>query len=328
MTPFSRYSSFAVTSCLVLGLHAPPAFAEPPAGARGSAAAPIAQSLSGEARAEYDAAVLLYEDGDFNGASLKFQRAYQLSKEPRLLWNAGACEKELRRYARTYALVSRYLSEASPKLTTEEKNEATELLRTIEGLVSHVTVSAEPAGVELLIDDAPIATLPTKEPIVADMGSRRFVFRKAGYKDATLTREVIGGTPLTLQVALEVDTKSGLLRVVAGSGDSIRVDGRPVGQGQWQGSLSIGTHALSVSAPNKKSFQTDVAIEAAQTTRIQVSLEPAGSDGSGFKSWPLVAGGVALVALASVGAYFAFGPDEASEPAPARGTIAPGYWSF
>ena len=328
MTPYFRCFSFAATASLLLGLVAQPAFAQPPSAAQASAAAPLAQSLSGEARTEYDAAVLLYEDGDFGGASLKFQRAYQLSNEPRLLWNAGACEKELRHYARTYTLVSKYLAEASAKLTAEEKKEAGELLGTIEGLVSHVTATAEPAGAELLIDDVPVATLPSKAPIVADMGSRRFVFRKAGYKDAAFTREVIGGTPMTLQVALEVDSKSGLLRVVAGSGDSIRVDGRPVGQGQWQGSVPIGTHALSVSAPNKKPFQTDVAIEAEQTTRIQVSLEPMGSDSSEFKSWPWVAGGVAIVALASVGAYFAFGPDDATEPAPAKGTIAPGYWSF
>jgi hypothetical protein len=328
MIPYSRCLSFAVTSWLLVGLCAQPAFAQAAPAAKASEAAPLAQSLSGEARAEYDAAVLLYEDGDFAGASLKFQRAYELSKEPRLLWNAGACEKELRHYARTYTLVTRYLSEASAKLTKEEKAEASDLLRTIEGLVSHVTVSVEPAGAELLIDDAPIATLPTSAPIVADMGSRRFVFRKAGYKDATLTREVIGGTPLSLTVALEVDAKSGTLRVVAGSGDSIRVDGRPVGQGQWQGSLPIGTHALSVSAPNKKQFQTDVAIEAEQTTRIQVSLESSGEGSSTFNSWPWVAGGVAIVALASVGAYFAFGPEEATEPAPAKGTIAPGYWSF
>jgi hypothetical protein len=161
------------------------------------------------------------------------------------------------------------------------------------------------------------------------MGSRKFSVKKAGFKDFAVEREVIGGKPLTLDVKLEVDLKVGTLRVTAGPKDVIRVDGRVVGTGEWQGQLSAGVHSLGVTGDGKSPYQTDVAIEAGQLTTHRVSLENlASGERAAFSSWPWVAGGVALVAIVSVGAYFAFRPDDPPPASPATGTIAPGYWTL
>jgi len=304
------------------------AHAEPPPAAS-PASTPLAQSLTGDARADYDSARLLYDDGDFAGASLKFQHAYASSHDARLLWNAGACEKQLRHYARTYLLVSQYLREAGPSLSTADSAEATDLLQKIESFVSHVTVRAEPDGVELAIDDVPVARLPTSEAVVADMGTRRFRFHKAGFHDVVLSREVAGGTPTSLAATLEVDVKEGTLRVLAAPGDQIRVDGRYVGTGEWQGSLGAGAHALNLSAAQKKPYQTDVAIVAGQTTTLRVGLEPLPkAEKSKFLAWPWVAGGLVAVAAIGIGTYFAVAPEKSSTPQAAPGTVSPGYWTL
>src|SRR5882724_2714841 len=60
---------------------------------------PLSESLTGGAKSDYEAARLLYGDGDHAGALVKFQSAFDQSKEPRLLWNMAACEKNLRHYA-------------------------------------------------------------------------------------------------------------------------------------------------------------------------------------------------------------------------------------
>jgi hypothetical protein len=300
-----------------------------PNAAAGSARLPLDQALSGEARGEYDAALVLYEDGDFASASLKFQRAHALSRDPRLLWNAAAAEKQLRRYARMYLLVSRYLKEGEGMLTPAEKADAGELLRTVEHFVAHLTVNVNEPGAEFFIDGASLATLPTNEPLIADMGSRKFQLKKAGFKEVVIEREVVGGKPLTLDVKLEPDLKLGTLRVTAGPKDTIRIDGRIVGTGEWQGTLAAGIHSLSVTGEGKSPYQTDVAIQSGQLTTHRVSLETtATSERAAFASWPWVAGGVALVTLLSVGAYFAFRPDDPPPASAATGTIAPGYWTL
>ncbi|HTQ07332.1 MAG TPA: hypothetical protein VMI54_25925 [Polyangiaceae bacterium] len=299
-----------------------------PAGAPHAAATPLAQALTGEARSDYDSALLLYEDQDFAGASLKFQHAYALSHDARLLWNAGASEKQLRHYAKTYLLVSQYLKEAGPALSDTERKEASSLLRTIEAFVSHVTVTARPDGTELFVDDVDTATLPQAE-VVVDMGARKFRFHHDGYRDLTIERDIVGGTPTTLDATLEVDVQTGTLRVVASTGDAIRVDGRFVGTGEWQGNLSPGAHALSLSADQKKPYQTDVAISAGQVTTLRLELEPIAKTEKGkFLSWPWIAGGLVAVAAVGVGAYFALAPEKPGPAATAPGTIAPGYWTL
>jgi len=186
-----------------------------PSGSGAAARPSLEQALTGDARAEYDSALVLYEDGDFASASLKFQRAHALSKDPRLLWNAAAAEKQLRRYARMYLLVSRYLKEGETLLTPAEKADGAELLRTVEQFVAPLVVNVNEYGAELLIDGASVTTLPTTDPLVADMGSRKFLVRKAGFKDFAVEREVVGGKPLTLDVKLVADLKIGTLRVTA-----------------------------------------------------------------------------------------------------------------
>src|SRR3954462_5833949 len=53
----------------------------------GTEIAPLAESLTGQAKADYDAGRLLFGDDDFAGALVKFQRAFDNVRDVRLLWN-------------------------------------------------------------------------------------------------------------------------------------------------------------------------------------------------------------------------------------------------
>ena len=84
----------------------------------------LSDALPTDAKADYDSAKLLYNDGDFNGALLKFSLAYKKSGDPRLLWNMAACEKSLRHYARALRLVRAYASDPSGRVSESERAEA------------------------------------------------------------------------------------------------------------------------------------------------------------------------------------------------------------
>src|SRR5580692_10239044 len=73
--------------------------------------ASLADSLPADARRDYDAGKLLFEDGDYATALLKYQAAYDSTKDARLLWDVAVCEKSLRHYARALAALARYLTE-------------------------------------------------------------------------------------------------------------------------------------------------------------------------------------------------------------------------
>ncbi|HEY0466020.1 MAG TPA: hypothetical protein VGC79_17540, partial [Polyangiaceae bacterium] len=81
----------------------------------------LADSLKGMAKADYAAAKILYEDGDFQGALQKLKASYEAAKDPRLLWNMAACEKNLRHYAEVARLVDRYLAEGGALVSPQDR---------------------------------------------------------------------------------------------------------------------------------------------------------------------------------------------------------------
>jgi TolA-binding protein len=72
------------------------ALAARPAAVSVTSSGPLASSLRGQAATDYQAARILFDDGDYAGASLKFQHAFEESGDARLLWNIAVCEKNLR----------------------------------------------------------------------------------------------------------------------------------------------------------------------------------------------------------------------------------------
>lgn len=294
----------------------------PSAGTTGPAElAPLSESLRGMARAEYEAGKILYADGDFVSAAMKFQRAYDEAKDPRLLWNIAAAEKNLRHYARVYVLVERYLVEAQPRLSSEDRAEAETLLATVKGFIGEVTIRVDSPGASIRVDDQLLGVSPLPGSVKLEMGERKFVVQKAGFEDFVATREIAGGTALQIEVALKAAVHEGRLRVVAGPGDGIRIDGQPRGLGQWEGKLTSGVHSVQVSADGKLPYQSDVVVGDGQLSNLRITLESKARASAPL--WPWIAGGAALIG-ASVGAYFIFRPRDEGPPAPIDGSLDPG----
>src|SRR5882672_3314772 len=88
----------------------------------------LSETLTGTAKASYEAGKLLFVDGDFAGAEIKFHAAYDLSHDARLLWNMASCEKSLRHYARAARLVHEYLDAGGAQLTDQDRGDAKQLL--------------------------------------------------------------------------------------------------------------------------------------------------------------------------------------------------------
>lgn len=280
---------------------------------------PLAESLTGMAKAEYEAGRVLYSDKDFANAVLKFQRAYELSNDPRLLWNVAVCEKNLRRYSRMLATIRRYEHEAANVLTQEEREQAAEIIKTVEAFVSTLELRVSEEGAEVFIDDDLIGTTPLAEAPIVDVGTRRIRVTKPGFKDVALTREIAGGGTVLVEVALEEEIHRGRLIVSAGPNDFISIDGKPMARGTWEGWLPSGGHTLRVTAEGMQAYQSEVLIQDDQVRRIDIALNPLPKSGA-TQTVLWIVGGAAVAAGAAVGGYFLFKP---SQPQPVEGTINP-----
>jgi hypothetical protein len=233
----------------------------------------LAQTLTGDAKAAYDAAKLLVGDGDFAGAAIKFQAAYDQSSDARLLWNIAACEKSQRHYAKTMALVRRYLDSGGPLLTDADRSEAKSLIDAIESFTVRLTVTVSEAGAEVFVDDERVGTSPLAQPITVDIGQRRITAKKAGFADATQTVPVGGSAAADVSLTLSAEVHEGHLTVTSQPDARITIDGKAVGTGKFDGKLHSGGHTLRVEADGMHPYQSEVALADDENRSIDVPLE-------------------------------------------------------
>lgn len=265
------------------------------------------------ARADYAAARILYEDGDYPGALTKLQAAYDASQDPRLLWNMAACEKALRHYVSVLSLLERYASEGAQLITDEERAATAQLVETVRAFVNQLTLEVQPDGADVLVDGVKLATTPLPAPLRLDMGKRQLRVEKAGFLPHEEEVDLAGGKSATLAVSLAPEVHEGLLRIVSDPSAVITVDGHVVGTATWSGTLPSGSHSVHVSAHGKQPHQTEVVVKDHDTSSLVVNLvaeAPAAllrRDSSNAVWW--VVGGVAL-AGAGLGAYLLLRPGE------------------
>jgi hypothetical protein len=326
-------SSLAVALCLrgafVTAQAAPPTAASPTPPAAdvaptSSAAAniaplPLSATLQGEARDDYRAARILFVDQDFAGSLVKFQRAYERSGEPRLLWNMAACEKNLRHYAAVLRLLERYEREGAAHISPGHRAEFTGVLKTVRLLVSRVQLQVEPNGAHVFLDEVLVGTTPLQEPLLVDLGMRKIRIHKSGYKDHLITRNFSDASDVSFQVTLPLELHQGTLAVTARANDAIRVDGVLMGQGKWQGVLPSGEHSVRVAASGMRSFERQVFVEDDRTQSLYVTLES--EPRSGISPWLWAAVGVVAASGIAVASYFALRPDTS-----ATAEVTPGSW--
>jgi hypothetical protein len=233
---------------------------------------PLSQALPSDARRDYDAGKLLFEDGDYATALLMYRTAYDRTHDPRLLWNVAACQKNLRHYAKAAVLLRRYLAEGGDFLSAGDRRDAQELSKAIAPFTVPMTLHVDEPGAQVWVDDEPVGTSPLPEPVVLDMGTRRVRVKKDGFR--LVERDVpVGGSAAT-SVEVVLQRESGRLELSAPAGAAVFVDEKEAGHGpRLVLDLPIGAHSLRVTAQRMRPLQRDVIVEDGRTRTLDLSLE-------------------------------------------------------
>lgn len=295
-----------------------------------SLAAPLSESLTGSAKIDYEAGRILYADGDYSGAALKWDVAYKTSGDARLLWNVAAARKAERKYADVDRLVKQYLKEAR-ELTQADRAEAQQLLTTIQAFLADITLQVNEEGAQVSIDGVVVGSTPLAEALRLDIGQHVIAVTKPGFERVELNQQVTGNTTLT--VSLMPQVHEGKLRIISPADATVKVNGKRVTSGTWEGVLPSGPHRVEVSAPGKLPFTTDAQVSDSQSEVLRVSLQdsdPVGAsspnlaerDSGSSTTWIWITLGVLLAAGAGAGAWYYYNQNDKVDPAPAtRGNL-------
>jgi hypothetical protein len=275
---------------------------------------PLNESLEGEAAVAYSAGRLLFEDGDYAGALAKFRYAYSLSKEPRLLWNMAACEKEQHHYANATQLIDQYLAHGAALITAARRAEVETTRDTLSSFVSPLKLTGAPPQFRLYVDGKH-AEHNEALPLNLDLGVHTLRVEAPGFDATELRVEVPGKQPVEVHVTLKPAALSGQLRVnTDDDAATILIDGKAVGRGSWEGALRAGPHQVKVTSSERPSHQEEVVVSAGVSRTLHVHLEQEAAP-----LWPWLVGGAAILVGGGVGGYFLFrGTDDPAGPGSTR----------
>lgn len=240
---------------------------------RAERARSLSQTLTGAAKADFEAAKVLAADGDFAGALIKFQSAYDAAKDPRILWNVAYCDKNLRHYAKVTAILKRYLAEGGALLSAGDRKDAQELIDAIEPFTTRVTFRVSQPDAQIFVDDEPVGSSPLGAPVVLDLGERRVRVTKDGYLPFEKSFVVAGGPELKIDVGLVPEVHQGTLVIEAPTGAAVFIDDKQVGAGRVEKTIASGGHQLRITAPGMRPFQSEVVIKDRETRSVNVLLE-------------------------------------------------------
>jgi hypothetical protein len=296
-----------------------PSPADAAASVGGPAPAPVGDTLSGEAKDDYDAGRSLFLHTDYLGALVKFQRAYELSYDPRLLWDMGSCELNLKHYVRVLSLVQRYLQEGGAKVSNDQRAAAEAMLRKIRPLVSEVRVIVDQPGAQVFVDEELAGTTPLAQPLLLDLGDRRVRVSKPGFKDQTVTQHIVGASDAMITLTLQPDVRQGRLAIRTDGGAAVAIDGSTVSVGPWEGALASGHHAIRIAGSGMRTYAADVEVHEGEVRSLDITLV---RESGGISPWWWIGGAVVAAAGVSVGAYYLFRSSPGS-PSPVDGTISP-----
>jgi hypothetical protein len=259
---------------LLVAVAAAVLFAGPDAAAQPRSPKPVslAQSLPPDARRDYDAGKLLFEDGDYATALLMYQAAFDQTHDPRLLWNVAVCQKDLRHYARAAATLGRYLAEGGERLSPSDRHDAQELARAIAPFTVPTTIQVSEPDAQIWIDEAMVGRSPLAGTVALDMGTRRVRVKKDAYRLFDREFPVGGSAATTIEVTLE--RQGGHLQLNVPADATVWLDEREVGHGpRLELDLPVGAHAMRLVAPRMRALQTDVVVEDGKSRALDLGLE-------------------------------------------------------
>ncbi len=244
---------------------------------------PLLETLTGAAKLEYEAGLTLVAANDFGGAFTKFKVAYEKSSDPRLLWNMAATQKMLHRYAAAQDLLRRYVTEAGGVLTVNERLEAEQLVRAFDAFTATLRLTAQPPGAVLVVDGHVVAKVPTRNPIVLDLGSHHLRVSKDGFVPYESDVSIEAHEELAADIHLASKTEqwpacarstaswapAGQLVVVARSIATISLDEEPVGRGRADCTVLAGSHTVSVGAPGYSTYRKEIVIAPQSVLKVE-----------------------------------------------------------
>ena len=235
----------------------------------------IRDELPPPARMSWDSGRALFDVQNWAAAATEYNHAYDLSKNPRVLFNVAACEKNQNHYLKALLALRKELAEGAGKLSPTEVQEVKAALSTLEPLVSAVSVTANEEGATLTIDgEAQTGATPFAQPVPIDVGPHTIKLSKAGFAETTATVMVSGGTVAQAKLEMQPLERKGHARIEVNGPTraTILVDGKDLGNAPFDGEIDAGNHVVQAQAEDFVTSRETLVVKYRENVSLLVNM--------------------------------------------------------
>jgi hypothetical protein len=154
-----------------------------------------------EAKARYERGVELYEEDNFRGALVEFNRCYELTGDYRVLFNVGQVCYQLQDYVCAVTSLEKYLRDGGSEVAADRRQSVQAEIDKLRARIATVTIESNVSGALLSVDDVPAGTTPL-EPILMSAGAHRITLTHEGYLPLSQVITVAGSEKRTVKLNL------------------------------------------------------------------------------------------------------------------------------
>lgn len=263
----------------------------------------------------------------YQEALAHYQRAYDATKNPALLYNMGRAYEGLAEFPKALDALEEFAEKASPELKARVPK-LDDLITDVRNRVATMIISSPVAGAEIRLGNRVVGTTrPGQTVFRVTAGAQPLTVTHKDYFPFERPLTLAPGKIETVDVVLASRTAEALLRVTSPvSGAAVAIDGKPIGNVPAESPTKPGQHRIALSRDGYDPAETSVVVVAGEKKEVSVPMAVHETITSKWWFWTGV--GVVLVA-GGVVAYVA----ATTEKDPSSGTIAPGTvkaesWGF
>jgi hypothetical protein len=167
--------------------------------------APLADGDESEARELFKSGVTLLNKGSFTDALDRFERAYELWRNPKILLNIATTLRELGRLTEAASAYESYLQD--PEADNTRIADVRKALAEIDAKIAAVTVDVKTEGASVSVDGTGVERKPAESGgswfVRVMPGDHVVTISKEGFRTHTEKLTAAAGEKLTLRVMLE-----------------------------------------------------------------------------------------------------------------------------
>jgi hypothetical protein len=274
-----------------------------------------AQDDEARARALFVEGAEHYSAEEYEAAAEAFAASHAIRPVPVVLFNLAQALRFAGRPGAALRAFEAYLvEEDDPGASRRRAVEAA--IAELQGEVGSVQLAltpSVPASVEL--DGHPVTNVDPREPFAVGPGTHELRILAEGRDPVVRSVTVESGRTAVVRLRLG-GARATLAIASAVEGARATLDGEPLGTTPVERRIEAGEHTLRLTAPGREPLERTIDLEAGETLRLDLDLDPARRLRDQWWVWAIVGGGAAL----ALGLALAIGLPQ-RDPDPLEGTL-------